>query len=86
MSPFISLHKHLKYIHADAVNPNSCIKWNHKIHVVFYFMINLQESMGPGWDPTRDPWICSQTRICCQNLYLESVVAKTDHFIDAFVR
>ena len=25
-------------------------------------MINLHESMGPGWDRTRDPWICSQTR------------------------
>ena len=28
-----------------------------------YFMINLHESMGPGRDRTRDPWICSQTRI-----------------------
>ena len=26
-----------------------------------YFMINIQESMGPGQDWTRDPWICSQT-------------------------
>ena len=31
-----------------------------------YFMINHHESMGPGRDRTRDPWICSQTRICCQ--------------------
>ena len=23
-----------------------------------YFMINLHESMGPGRDQTRDPWIC----------------------------
>ena len=23
-------------------------------------MINLHESMGPGWDRTCDPWICSQ--------------------------
>ena len=22
--------------------------------------------MGPGRDRTRDPWIYSQTRICCQ--------------------
>ena len=29
-------------------------------------MINLHESMAPGRDRTRDPWICSQTRICCQ--------------------
>ena len=29
-----------------------------------YSMINLHESMGPGRDRTRDPWICSQTRIC----------------------
>ena len=25
--------------------------------------------MGPGWDRTPDPWICSQTRICCQTCY-----------------
>ena len=29
-------------------------------------MINLHEIMGPSRDRTRDPWICSQTRICCQ--------------------
>ena len=34
-----------------------------------YFMINLHESMGPGRDRTRDPLICSQTRICCQTRY-----------------
>ena len=33
-----------------------------------YFMINLQESMGWGWDQTRHPWICSQTRIYCQTV------------------
>ena len=32
-----------------------------------YFMINLRESMGLGWDQTRDPWICIQTR--CQLRY-----------------
>ena len=32
-------------------------------------MINLHESMGPGPDQTIDPWICSQTRICCQTRY-----------------
>ena len=26
--------------------------------------LNLHESMRPGRDQTRDPWICSQTRIC----------------------
>ena len=25
--------------------------------------------MGPGRGRTRDPWICSQTRICCQTRY-----------------
>ena len=25
------------------------------------FMISLHQSMGPGWDWTRDPWICSQS-------------------------
>ena len=25
-------------------------------------MINLNESMGPGRDQTRDPWNCCQTR------------------------
>ena len=32
-------------------------------------MINLHESMGPGRDRTRDPWICSQLRICNQTRY-----------------
>ena len=32
-------------------------------------MISLHKSMGPGRDRTRDPWICSQTRICCQTRY-----------------
>ena len=32
-------------------------------------MINLHESMVPGRDRTRDPWICSQTRICNQTRY-----------------
>ena len=34
-----------------------------------YLMIDLHKSMGPGRDDTRDPWICSQTRICCQTRY-----------------
>ena len=34
-----------------------------------YFMINLHKSMGPGLDRTHDPWICNQTRICCQTRY-----------------
>ena len=34
-----------------------------------HFMINLHESMGPDRDRTRDPWICSQTRICNQTRY-----------------
>ena len=32
-------------------------------------MINLHESIGPGRDRTRDPWICNQTRICCQTRF-----------------
>ena len=39
-----------------------------------YFMINLHESMGPGRDRTRDPWICSQTRICCQTLFANECI------------
>ena len=27
------------------------------------FMLNLHESMGPGRDLSRNPWICSKTRI-----------------------
>ena len=34
-----------------------------------YFLINLHQSMGPGRDRTRYPWICSQTCICCQTRY-----------------
>ena len=33
------------------------------------------ESMGPGRDRTRDPWICSQTGICCQTRYRLRYVA-----------
>ena len=32
-------------------------------------MINLNESIGPGRDRTRDPWICSQTGIRCHTHY-----------------
>ena len=35
----------------------------------YYFMINLYKNIGPSRDGTRDPWICSQTRICCQTRY-----------------
>ena len=35
-----------------------------------HFMINLHESMGPDQDRTRDPWICSQTRICSKKSIL----------------
>ena len=31
-----------------------------------YFTINLHKSMRMGQDRTRNPWICSQTRICSQ--------------------
>ena len=34
-----------------------------------YFKINLHESIGPGRDRTRDPWICIQSRIGCQTRY-----------------
>ena len=33
------------------------------------FYDQLHERMGPGRDRTHDPWICSQTRICCQTRY-----------------
>ena len=39
-------------------------------------MANLYESMGPGRDRTRDPWICSQTRICNQTRYQMRNVAR----------
>ena len=35
----------------------------------WYFMINLQISMGPNRDQTRKRWICSQTRTCSQAHY-----------------
>ena len=45
-------------------------------------MINLHESMGPGRDRTRDPWICSQTRICCQTRYRLRYAARYLHWFD----
>ena len=47
--------------------PRNCV--NTQPYLEPCFMINLQESMGPGRDKTRDPWICSHTRICCQTHY-----------------
>ena len=44
-----------------------------------YFIINLLESMGPCQDRTRHPWICSQTRICCQTCYRLCYVARYGH-------
>ena len=38
-------------------------------------MIYLHESMGLGRDRTGNPWICSQTRICCQTSYRLRYVA-----------
>ena len=29
-------------------------------------LINLHESMGPGWDQTHNPWICNRTRYAAQ--------------------
>ena len=40
-------------------------------------MINPHESMGPGRGRTRDPWICSQTRICSQTGYRLRYVARS---------
>ena len=34
-----------------------------------YFMINVNETMGPGRIRTCDPWICRQTLICNQTRY-----------------
>ena len=48
-----------------------------------YFMINLQESMGPGRDRTRDPWICSQTRIYCQRRYRLRYATSLCHITEA---
>ena len=43
-----------------------------------YFIINLQEIMGPGRDRTRDPWNCSQTRICIQTRHVTDCVSRPD--------
>ena len=40
-----------------------------------YFMNKHHESMEPGWDQTGNPWICSQTRICCQTRYRQHFAA-----------
>ena len=47
-------------------NPSGMISEREENDRRNYFMINLHDCMGPGRDRTRDPWICSQTRICCQ--------------------
>ena len=40
------------------------------------FTINLNEGMETGRDRTRDPWICSQARICSQTRYRLRYVAR----------
>ena len=49
-----------------------------------YFMINIHERMGPGGDRTCDPWICSQTRICCQTCYRLRYVAPCNKLMNKF--
>ena len=46
-----------------------------------YFMINLHESMGPGWNQTRDTWICSQTPICSQAGYRLRYTARSTKYL-----
>ena len=40
--------------------------------------------MGPGRDRTRDPWICSQTRICSQARYRLRYAARVSRFVAEF--
>ena len=43
--------------------------------------------MGPGQDRTRDPWICSQTRICSQTSYrLHKLALCTECYFILFLR
>ena len=54
----------------------SCV--NLLAHTALYFWsgtftIHLHESIRPGRDWTRDPWICSQTRICSKTHYRRKV-------------
>ena len=49
-------------------------------------MIILHESMGPGRDRTRDPWNCSQTRICSQTHYRLHYAARHEYFLVLFMK
>ena len=41
--------------------------------------------MGPDRDRTRDPWNCSQTRICCQTRYRLRYAARSMYFVDNII-
>ena len=45
----------------------------------------FHESMGPGWDQTRDPWICRQTRICCQTSYRLRYAARYSQLVNMLI-
>ena len=51
------------YFACNTDNKPSWISGKEENGLRNYFMII---SMGPGWDQTRNPWICSQMRICSQ--------------------
>ena len=53
-----------------------CFSWREENGRRNCFMINLQESMGPGQVRTRNRWICNQTRICSQTRYWLPYVAR----------
>ena len=41
--------------------------------------------MGPGRDRTRDPWICSQLRICSQTRYRLRYAARSIYVVKSFI-
>ena len=61
-----SLNKQINQTFACIVTDNTPSIMNESAEGRRMAIINLHESMGPGRDRPRDPWICSQTHICCQ--------------------
>ena len=49
-----------------------------------YFMINYHESKRPDWDRTPNPWICSQTHICCLTGYQLRYAVRRHWYVSAW--
>ena len=68
----------LYFVHIFSLVTEKQTFWKEENDRRNYFRINLHESMGPGQDQTRYPWICSQIGICSKTRYRLRYAARYD--------